>query len=249
MRPKQFHASVIKDFLAEKKFSTIIDLKLVAGTSVSMTIFRMLKELDYISSCSHRGKYYSLNDLAEYDNLGLWRPNGILFSKYGNLIDTVEQLVCHSKTGYTSAELRAVLTVEVKEPLMQLWVETKLERHEFDDVYVYTSAETTRKRQQLILRQQRANQDISSSSIDQQVKAAIILFYSILDEKQRRLYAGLESIKIGQRGGDAMIARLLNIDKHTVAKGRKELLKSDIDIDRVRRVGAGRTTIEKKLQK
>lgn len=249
MRPKLYQTSAIEQHLVEKQYSTLDELKSVTGTTVSMTIFRMLKKLDYLSSCSHRGKYYSLKHLAEFDDLGLWHPNGILFSKFGNLIDTVEHLVCCSEAGYTSTELRNVLSVEVKEPLMQLWVETKLARQEFDGVYVYTSAQNTRKRQQLLLRQQKANQDVSSSSIDQQVKAAIILFYSILDEKQRRLYAGLESIKLGQRGNDATIARLLNIDKHTVAKGRKELLESDIEIERVRRVGAGRTTIEKKLRK
>ncbi|MBN1600005.1 MAG: hypothetical protein JW915_00280 [Chitinispirillaceae bacterium] len=249
MRHKLFYTDTIKQHLEKTKYSTLDELKSITGTTVSMTIFRMLKEADYISSCSHRGKYYSLMHCAEFDHLGLWQPDGILFSKFGNLIDTVEHLVCNSEIGYTSTELRTVLSVKVKEPLMQLWVETKLARQECDGVYVYTSAEAARKRQQLLLRHQRANQDISSSSVDQKVKAAIVLFYSILDEKQRRLYAGLESIKLGQRGGDATIARLLGVDQHTVAKGRKELLESDIEIGRVRRVGAGRTTVEKKLRK
>jgi len=36
------------------------------------------------------------------------------------------------------------------------------------------------------------------------VKAAILLFYSLLDEQQRRLYAALESLKLG-RGGDRQL--------------------------------------------
>ena len=35
-----------------------------------------------------------------------------------------------------------------------------------------------------------------------QLRAAIVLFASLLDERQRRLYAGLESLKCGW-GGDA----------------------------------------------
>jgi len=56
-----------------------------------------------------------------------------------------------------------------------------------------------------------------------ELKAALIIFFSTLDEKQRRLYAGYESLKIGH-GGDKRIADLLDIDPKTVAKGRRELL-------------------------
>jgi hypothetical protein len=56
-----------------------------------------------------------------------------------------------------------------------------------------------------------------------ELKAAIVLFYSLLDERQRRLYAGLEAAKIGH-GGDSQIASLLGLDPDTVARGRRELL-------------------------
>jgi len=81
-----------------------------------------------------------------------------------------------------------------------------------------------------------------------ELKAAIILFFSVLDEKQRRLYAGLESLKRG-RGGDVKIAGLLGVDPHTVAKGREELLKQDVDVETIRKKGAGRKPVEKKHRK
>ena len=37
-----------------------------------MTIFRRLGELNYRSSYSHRGKYYTLDEVSEFDDLG-WR--------------------------------------------------------------------------------------------------------------------------------------------------------------------------------
>ena len=79
-----------------------------------------------------------------------------------------------------------------------------------------------------------------------QLRAAIVLFASLLDERQRRLYAGLESLKCGW-GGDARIAGLLGIDPGTVARGRKQLLAQDIERERVRRPGGGRPPLEKKL--
>ena len=79
-------------------------------------------------------------------------------------------------------------------------------------------------------------------------KSAIILFNSLLDEQQRRLYAGLESIRLG-RGGDSQLADFLGIASHTVARGRQQLLDQDVAIGRMRRNGAGRKPVEKKRLK
>ena len=76
------------------------------------------------------------------------------------------------------------------------------------------------------------------------IRLTVILFFSFLNEQQRRLYAGLESLRMGH-GGDSIISSLLDIDSHTVARGRKELLKRDIVIERIRRKGGGRTAIKK----
>ena len=82
-------------------------------------------------------------------------------------------------------------------------------------------------------------------ALSHEVGAAIILFFSLLDERQRRLYAGLESQKFGH-GGDRKIADLLGLDVHTVARGRRELFRGEVDPERVRRPGAGRKAVEKK---
>ena len=81
-----------------------------------------------------------------------------------------------------------------------------------------------------------------------EVKASILLFYSLLNEQQRRLYAGLESIKLG-RGGDTLLADLLDLDAHTVARGRQQLLNRDVASSRTRREGGGRVPTEKKRPK
>ncbi|MGH9466877.1 MAG: hypothetical protein ACRD1Y_05935, partial [Terriglobales bacterium] len=80
-----------------------------------------------------------------------------------------------------------------------------------------------------------------------ELKAAIVLFFGLLDERQRRLFAGLESLRSAQR--DAPVARLLGVDPHTVARGRLQLLEGEIELERVRRVGGGRPPTEKKRRK
>jgi hypothetical protein len=44
-------------------------------------------------------------------------------------------------------------------------------------------------------------------------------FYALPDEQQRRLFAGLESIRVGH-GGDILLGDFLSLDAHTVARGR-----------------------------
>jgi hypothetical protein len=78
-----------------------------------------------------------------------------------------------------------------------------------------------------------------------ELKAAILLFYSLLDEQQRRLFAGLESIKLGH-GGDTILADFLGLDPHTVARGRQQLLDQNVSTERTRRSGGGRKPVEKK---
>jgi len=45
----------------------------------------------------------------------------------------------------------------------------------------------------------------------EEVKTAILRFHSLLDEQQRRLYAGLKSLTPG-RGGDRQLAEFLDLD-------------------------------------
>jgi hypothetical protein len=89
---------------------------------------------------------------------------------------------------------------------------------------------------------------LERGQVHDEVKAALLLFISLLDERQRRLYAGLEALKIGS-GGDRQIAELLGLHPKTVAKGRHELLEQDVEAERVRRPGGGRKSVEKKRRR
>jgi hypothetical protein len=122
-------------------------------------------------------------------------------------------------------------------------------------VYVYFSAEKQVARRQAEARKallQKAPTSLIVTNPDlakDEAKAMLVLFCSMLNEKQRRLYAGLESLKLGH-GGDAHIASILGMDPHTVAKGRRELMDLDLTAtDRLRAPGAGRPSQEKKRRK
>jgi len=163
-------------------------------------------------------------------------------------------LVHESEAGYTAVELKDVLRVKTKHALTQLIRSGRLQREPFDSVYVYVSGESHVAERQRKARKVHSKRSFASLIVvnpdlaAEEAKATILLFCSMLDERQRRLYAGLESLKLGH-GGDAHIASLLGMDPHTVARGRQELIIGDLSRDRVREAGAGRLSQEKKRPK
>lgn len=254
MNKTKYTIKTIEEFLKRRKIATFEQLQTALGNPARCTIFRKLQELEYLSSYSHRGKYYTLRSIARFSALGLWDYRSVWFSRYGNLLDTAEALVHQSKAGYSATELKEVLHVKTKHALTQLVRSGQIQRERFDSIYVYLSGEDHVANQQRKAR--RAHIKGSSSSLIvvnpdlamEEAKATVLLFCSMLNERQRRLYAGLESLKLGH-GGDAYIASLLSMDPHTVARGRQELMEGDLNLDRVRAEGGGRLPQEKKRQK
>lgn len=251
MKTARFHSDVLVRLFEQHIVVTMEDMKRALGTAVDMTVFRKLHEIEYLSSYSHRGGYYALRTLAEFDARGLWIHAGVHFSKFGTLVDTVAQFVAHSNSGCVASELAAGLGVEVKQPLLLLLRSGRVAREQFGGIYVYTSSDARIRRQQSLTRRAAyiqepfASIEAGGASTPDDVKAAVILFLSVLDERQRRLFAGLESLRLG-RGGDRRIAEWTGMHTQTISRGRRELDARDIQLDRIRKTGGGRPSAEKK---
>ncbi|MHB8287814.1 MAG: hypothetical protein ACYDEY_00980 [Acidimicrobiales bacterium] len=250
MRPEQYDPEALSSLLRRLKIATMDDLKEALGTAADATVFRKLAGLDYKTSYSHRGRYYTLDEVARFDELGLWSFRQVFFSRFGTLVATVEALVQAAEAGYDAAGLEIVLNVEAKAALLKLVRSGRLSREQVSGRYVYLSPEPSVRCAQL---RARSVYDAEASRLSlgpgfvvlpDELKTAIVLFYSLLDERQRRLYAGLEAMKAGH-GGDAQVAELLGIDPGTVARGRVELLSGDVPPARVRRPGGGRPSAKK----
>jgi hypothetical protein len=218
-----------------------------------MTVFRKLKPLGYRTSYSHRGKYYALAGTPRFDQQGLWDYDGVWFSRHGNLLSTSQRFVDAAEAGLTATELQHMLHVEVKEPLLQLYRQKRIEREKIQDLYVYLARDPGQQRSQRLRREDRPatwelGEAVMEAGVSPELKAAMVLFFSLLDEQQRRLYAGLEAHKLGH-GGDRRIADFLGIGVHTVARGRQDLFTNQVQRQGVRQKGGGRKPVEKKRPK
>jgi hypothetical protein len=130
----------------------------------------------------------------------------------------------------------------------------QVRREKLQGCYIYFCSEAKKYSFQRQARVQRKHKPLATMLVSNpdlaqdEAKAVVLLFLSALDERQRRLYAGLESLKIGY-GGDSYIADIFGMDQHTVARGRRDLEKGDWDMSRLRAEGGGRSSVEKKRLK
>ena len=255
MNAPKYHLQALRQFFDRHKIATLDQLREALGSPARCTVFRKLGDLQYLSSYSHRGKYYTLKSIARFSQQGLWSFHSVWFSRFGNLLQTCQAFVHHSDAGYSAGELKDIVQVKTKHALTKLVRDGRLAREKFDSVYVYLSAQTEVASRQIKARNALLQQSPASLIVvnpdlaTDEAKALLVLFCSMLNEKQRRLYAGLESLKLGH-GGDAHIASVLGMNPHTVAKGRRELMAADLTAtDRLRAPGAGRPSQEKKRRK
>jgi len=129
---KLFHRFPVADL--DTLFKTV-------KTSSRMSIFRRLREIGYFSSYTHTGRYYTLADIPQFDDYGLWIHQGIGFSQFGTLRATIVQLVNKSPTGHTHMELNNLLRIRVHNTLLKLVREDRVGREYIEKMFLYVSAD------------------------------------------------------------------------------------------------------------
>src|ERR1700693_1385809 len=186
MRPLSFRSDALQALLLRNQIATLDELKQTLGTPVDVTVFRKLKPLDYLTSYSHRGRYYTLREVARFDGPGLWSKADVWFSRFGTLLATAEAFVNRSPRGYFADELARALHVEVQDALHQLTQQHRVTREAVSGLYLYTAVDRTIQRRQLLTRRTvEFLPTVADTSVlevaAEEVKAAILLFYSLLD--------------------------------------------------------------------
>ena len=93
MRPAEFSTDNLTTLLRRQTIATLPELMAALGTEAKRTVFRKLRTLAYRSSYSHRGRYYTLDELTHFDALGLWSYQDVWFSSHDTLLSTAATTV------------------------------------------------------------------------------------------------------------------------------------------------------------
>jgi hypothetical protein len=135
--------------LRRRRVVALGDLFEALGTRSRMTVFRRLREVGYRTSFTHRGQYYTLAEVPEFDEWGLWFHGDIGFSRSGTLKETTAVQVEQALDGCTHGELSHLLRVRVHNPLLELVHEGRIGRERYQGQHLYVSADADRGAEQV----------------------------------------------------------------------------------------------------
>ena len=248
MRPPKYSSDTLVKLLQRQTVATMPQLMDALGTGSRRTAVRKLHAIPHHTSYSHNGRFYVLAERPRFDAHGLWSFRGVRFSARGSLLDTLAALVPQAPDGFRVEELDALLQVRTGDALRRLAARGRVARERRHGRYWYADADARLRRRQRTARE--ALEQLEAAPPGHAPRhgdyaAGLQTFARALDERQRRWFAGLESLRRGH-GGDRRAAALLGMDPATVARGRRELAAGETRPGRVRRPGGGRHRLERK---
>lgn len=125
-----------------KKTKTMLLEELVQIMSCSaITVRRKLKKWNSISSYNKNGRYYTLPEIAKFNDNGLWIYRGIGFSINGNLIQTIKHLVCFSTAGLYGEDVSRLLHLDSYSILARIMKTSCLRREKMFGKFIYFSSD------------------------------------------------------------------------------------------------------------
>ena len=132
--------NVLKKFLSIKVL-TIEQLVELLESSV-ITARRYLKKWKAYTSFNHNGRYYTLPTIPHFDTNGIWKYQTILFSKYGNLKQTITALIKDSEAGLSAREVSQIVEIPSNSSVFsQLRNVAGIRREKHQGRFVYFSDE------------------------------------------------------------------------------------------------------------
>ncbi len=181
----------------------VLDLRTMQGEVEGRSrrsLFRDLAQIDYLSSFTHAGRYYTLVELVSFDEHGLWFHTSIGFSRAGTLKETVLKEVEESEAGRTHLELARLLRVRVHNTLLDLVSHQRIARHAWQRCQLYVSHDDARAAQQVSRREEQTATALSAASTMAVLAEALRLSRAPIDVPTltARLRTGGEALTAAQ---------------------------------------------------
>jgi len=137
-RLNQDTIKVAWQYLEEIKIFSIGELASVLTCSVPNARLK-LKKWQAHTSYNQNGKYYTLPQVPQFNQHGLWRYKDVAFSKYGNLKKTIIYLVTASPGGLSGRQLGELLRLSPQSFLHHFRRSPGIYRKKYGGVYIYFS--------------------------------------------------------------------------------------------------------------
>ena len=131
-----YDTSVLQIF-ARQKIMTI-DRLIPLLQSSAITARRRLKKWNTYTSINKNGRYYALPQIPVFNENGLWRYQSVLFSKHGNLKQTIIWLIHQSQTGLSATEIAKIVDLASTSSFFtQIKTASSITREKHQGRYIY----------------------------------------------------------------------------------------------------------------
>jgi hypothetical protein len=137
--PSAVSGKALKAF-RRRKVVTLGEVAELVHSSIH-TARRRLKEWRAHTSYNQNGRYYALPDVPEFDADGLWHWRGVFFSQYGNLKQTVVELIRRSSAGLDAGEMGSLLGLDPRSFLSSFADHPQIKREKSQGRFVYYYAD------------------------------------------------------------------------------------------------------------
>jgi hypothetical protein len=185
-----------------------------------ITARRRLKKWQSYTSINNNGRYYTLPQIAVFDENGLWKHKTVLFSKHGNLKQTIVALITESEKGLSAVEIAEFVDLVPNSSFLSRFKSVpgvRREKHQGRFIYLSDHPEIYSRQVQT----RTTGQTAAGFPSDSEAVEILVHLIKYPDIGIEQLVA--KASKPGKQVGPAMIRRFLRFHdllKKTSATGR-----------------------------
>jgi AraC-like DNA-binding protein len=128
----------LKEMFHEFKVLTLGQVSKTHGCSIR-TVQRQFAELAVLRSYNKNSRYYTLPAIPKFNVHGIWPYRDILFSKYGNLRQTVKHIILASEDGLSGNEIGDIVNLLPRSFMHHFREMEGIFREKHGGVYIYFS--------------------------------------------------------------------------------------------------------------
>lgn len=140
----------VLEYFDRRKIITLEQLLEMLKCS-AITARRRLKQWRTHTSINQNGRYYTLPGIPAFDQNGLWKYQAVLFSKHGNLKQTIISLIANSPKGLSAVEIAELVDIAPNSSFLSQFKDAagvKREKHRGRFIYLSDRPEICTKQKQ-----------------------------------------------------------------------------------------------------
>ena len=185
----------VKKMFKKSKVLTLSQVSKTQDCSIR-TVQRQFAELAVLRSYNKNSRYYTLPEIPKFNVHGIWCYRDILFSKFGDLRQTVKHMILASEDGLSGNEIGDIVNLLPRSFMHHFREMEGVFREKHGGVYIYFSNDPTIYARQVIKRVQADDVKRISDTIAVKILVGYIKHPELSEEELSSILRREQSVDI-----------------------------------------------------